>query len=175
MNIQLLIRQHNLKIADVVELAKPGTSFPKHYAFYIGIHDGKECFLANTTEGVRVICGEELNRFMQQFIVLDVERPCKTDQHRHRIIRRALSRLGEKDYHLIFNNCEHFKNWVLYGESKSKQVLKAGAGLFVAGAAIAAVGYASKKKGLQKAGLIIMASPLIIVAAAVIIVSLKRS
>jgi cell wall-associated NlpC family hydrolase len=39
-----------------------------------------------------------------------------------RIIKRAKSRLGEKKYHLLFNNCEHFAYWCTTGKHKSKQV-----------------------------------------------------
>jgi hypothetical protein len=38
------------------------------------------------------------------------------------IIRRARSRLGENDYRLLTNNCEHFCNWCLSGVSRSAQV-----------------------------------------------------
>ena len=38
------------------------------------------------------------------------------------IIRRARSRLGESDYRLLTNNCEHFCNWCLSGVSRSAQV-----------------------------------------------------
>lgn len=37
-------------------------------------------------------------------------------------VRRALSRLGEDDYNLLSNNCEHFATWCCIGESSSKQV-----------------------------------------------------
>jgi len=40
-------------------------------------------------------------------------------------VRRARSRLGEKAYSLLFNNCEHFALWCKYGTSKSVQVEKA--------------------------------------------------
>lgn len=39
-----------------------------------------------------------------------------------RVIRRAKSRLDEKKYNLVFNNCEHFSTWCKTGRSKSKQV-----------------------------------------------------
>ena len=26
-------------------------------------------------------------------------------------LRRAMGRLGEQDYNLLFNNCEHFATW----------------------------------------------------------------
>jgi len=38
------------------------------------------------------------------------------------IVRRARSRLGENDYRLLTNNCEHFCNWCLRGVSRSAQV-----------------------------------------------------
>src|ERR1051325_5876502 len=123
MNSQELIKQHGLQVADVVELVSPGTTFPRHYAFYIGNYHRRLSFLANTTTGVRVISGTELIHFMSQYEIVNVERHCQTDQERYFIIRRALTKLGENDYHLLFNNCEHFKNWVLHGNSHSKQVV----------------------------------------------------
>jgi lecithin:retinol acyltransferase len=38
------------------------------------------------------------------------------------IVRRARSRLGENDYRLLTNNCEHFCNWCHSGVSHSAQV-----------------------------------------------------
>jgi hypothetical protein len=38
------------------------------------------------------------------------------------IVRRARSRMGENDYRLLTNNCEHFCNWCLHGVSYSAQV-----------------------------------------------------
>ena len=38
------------------------------------------------------------------------------------IVERALSRVGEDDYNLMFNNCEHFACWCVTGKHKSKQV-----------------------------------------------------
>src|ERR1022692_1816658 len=38
------------------------------------------------------------------------------------IVRRARSRLGENDYRLLTNNCEHFCNWSLTGVGRSAQV-----------------------------------------------------
>lgn len=38
------------------------------------------------------------------------------------IVRRARSRVGEKDYRLMTNNCEHFCNWCICGLSRSVQI-----------------------------------------------------
>jgi Lecithin retinol acyltransferase len=42
--------------------------------------------------------------------------------HGEDIVRRALSRLGERRYNIFRNNCEHFCSWCQFGESRSKQV-----------------------------------------------------
>ena len=38
------------------------------------------------------------------------------------VVLRARSRLGENQYHVLRNNCEHFCNWCISGRSCSKQV-----------------------------------------------------
>ena len=38
------------------------------------------------------------------------------------IVRRARSRVGEARYRLLHNNCEHFCEWCVHGESRSYQV-----------------------------------------------------
>lgn len=38
------------------------------------------------------------------------------------IVQRALSRLGEDEYQVLRNNCEHFCNWCISGRSRSTQV-----------------------------------------------------
>jgi hypothetical protein len=41
---------------------------------------------------------------------------------RAEVVRRARSRIGEDRYRLFSNNCEHFCEWCLRGESRSHQV-----------------------------------------------------
>jgi HRAS-like suppressor 3 len=38
------------------------------------------------------------------------------------VVQRALSRVGSKNYHVLFNNCEHFARWCVTGEARSEQV-----------------------------------------------------
>lgn len=38
------------------------------------------------------------------------------------VVGRARSRLGERRYNLLRNNCEHFCNWSQLGECRSEQV-----------------------------------------------------
>ncbi len=37
-------------------------------------------------------------------------------------LSRAISRIGEQNYNLLFNNCEHFANWCKTGRHKSPQM-----------------------------------------------------
>ena len=41
---------------------------------------------------------------------------------RHAIVARARSRIGENCYRILSNNCEHFCEWCVRGESRSAQV-----------------------------------------------------
>jgi len=48
----------------------------------------------------------------------------KTSFTEYEIAERAIRRVGEDDYNLVFNNCEHFANWCRTGKSSSAQVQK---------------------------------------------------
>jgi Lecithin retinol acyltransferase len=76
------------------------------------------------------------------------------------VIERAESRLGESEYNLLFNNCEHFAVWCKTGQHKSEQVKNVGAstgGASVSGAAVAGsigiVGATGAAVGLSGAGI----------------------
>ncbi len=62
-----------------------------------------------------------LSRFAGGWAVRIVEHP-EARYSPEEIARRARSRLGEDDYRLFSNNCEHFCNWCLSGVSHSAQV-----------------------------------------------------
>jgi hypothetical protein len=63
---------------------------------------------------------------------------------REEVVSRARSRIGEENYSLVFNNCEHFALWCKYGTSKSVQVEKALTAAVVLGA-VAIVAKLSKE------------------------------
>jgi hypothetical protein len=42
------------------------------------------------------------------------------------VVQRAESRLGERQYDLLQNNCEHFANWCTTGRSESRQLASFG-------------------------------------------------
>jgi hypothetical protein len=49
-------------------------------------------------------------------------RPFHSKFSRNEIVTRALSRLGNDHYNVIFNNCEHFVAWCIHDKPISKQV-----------------------------------------------------
>jgi len=156
MSINQIILNHKLRLGDAVELACPTMGFPKHYAVYMGTREGNPEFIANLIGGVKIVRGTELSGFLCKYEVTNVERFSGNELERRMIVRKALARLGEKAYSFVFNNCEHFKNWVLYGESKSRQVDLISSGIGLAGLGLYIAGLGSNKKGLQKVGFIIL-------------------
>ena len=91
----------------------------RHYGIYVG--DGRvvhyagrisyprglveEVSIADFTAGRRIHVGDASN-----------ERIPGAD-----VVRRARSRLGERRYDLLQNNCEHFSSWCQNGEPRSAQ------------------------------------------------------
>lgn len=57
-------------------------------------------------------------------IVVHAHAPYSAQQ----VVRRARSRLGERNFRLLTNNCEHFCNWCVSGCHRSEQVERLGFG-----------------------------------------------
>ncbi len=55
------------------------------------------------------------------------------------VIKRAESRIGERDYNLVFNNCEHFAIWCKTGRHRSEQVDRAVGATVVGGVLLGGV------------------------------------
>ncbi len=168
MSINQFIKVNNLQPADAVELANPAVGFPRHYAVYLGIEKGTPYFIANITTGVQVISKEKLEEFTSKYEVVGVERFEGNIKQRNMAIKNAIARIGEKAYNLVFNNCEHFKNWVLYGTSSSKQVELIGSSMLIGGGTLYLIGMAADSKGFKKAGTYILLILLAIILLAII-------
>lgn len=54
----------------------------------------------------------------KKFIIKSHAQPFSTQQ----VVRRARSRIGENNYSVFANNCEHFCNWCIEGDHSSAQV-----------------------------------------------------
>jgi len=107
--------------------------------------------------------GESITRSSEPFFALGETvrvKPYLDSDAPHVIVERAESRLGERDYNIVFNNCGHFAAWCKTGKHRSQQVETVAAataiggallgGLFVA-PAIAAAGIYGASKYLEQA------------------------
>jgi len=92
-----------------------------HHGIYIG--RGKVIHYAGLSDGLRSGPVEKvsLEKFAdgQLFWAQPYENPTHTGQE---VVRNALSRLGEDEYDLQTNNCEHFCVWAVTGVPASAQV-----------------------------------------------------
>ena len=110
----------------IEEQLLPGTRLIVHHRayFHSGIYvgNGRVIHYAGWFRCARGLIEEvTIERFTRG-------RPCgigRTPANRQigeQIVQRARSRLGERRYHLLRNNCEHFCNWCQLGELRSEQV-----------------------------------------------------
>lgn len=91
-----------------------------HHGIYVG--EGRVVHYAGLAYGFHHGPVEEvsLEKFTRGRGVWARWRPPAFD--RAEIIRRARSRVGEAQYRILDNNCEHFCEWCVHGESRSYQV-----------------------------------------------------
>jgi hypothetical protein len=101
----------------------------KHHGIYCG--DGQVIHFAETSDSTLrnlVNMGDfqikmtPLTEFQRsgKISVINHKKSLDPDE----VINRAKSKLSEKDYNLLFNNCEHFAYWAKTGKKDSKQVTK---------------------------------------------------
>lgn len=80
-----------------------------------------------THHGICIDCSGGVIHYLQDGIQIDhivtfakeeavriVKSPCKYDSYE--VIERAKSRLGENEYNVVNNNCEHFARWCRNGD-----------------------------------------------------------
>jgi hypothetical protein len=107
-----------------------------HYTLFLGYDGQLPVFIANYPNGgVRVVPHEEVYRFSKTMYLSRPRRFVGTDAARKQALHRALNCINQKEYHFVFNNCEHFVNYVQTGKAYSQQTA-------IAGASTAAIGVA---------------------------------
>lgn len=150
---------NNLLPADAILLKKKFVGMFDHFAVYLGRHSqtNEPLFAANYIKGVDIIKSQEANQFLQKLEPEKIERFTGNPSQRKNAIQRAISMKGKSNYHLIFNNCEHYKNFVHFGKKYSKQVDDFGKAALITGSASAIAGLASKNSKLTIAGLVLLA------------------
>lgn len=88
----------------------------KHHGIYVGNNK----VIANLQQnGIRVCSWKEFADGNEVSICYHDDETCYSNED---IVKRAYSKIGEDDYLLLTNNCEHFANWCVTGKKYSKQV-----------------------------------------------------
>lgn len=149
---------NSLKEADAVVLRKKILGMVDHFAIFVGYRGNKPIFVANYKDGVREVSNSEIKEILKTLQPTAIQKFNGTEYERRKATSRALSRVGERAYNYVSNNCEHFKNWVHSGEHRSEQVNKAGnIALTVAtGTAVNAIINKSAKSGAIAVGLLLL-------------------
>jgi hypothetical protein len=112
-----------LQVGDVI--------FTDHVLYrHFGVYAGKNCVIHYAGErghfgGDIEVRETSLKDFAKDGEYRIVKFPGANQFSRKETVRRARSRIGEKSYNLLFNNCEHFALWCKTGKSKSIQVEQA--------------------------------------------------
>jgi hypothetical protein len=113
-----LVAEHELLLGSHVVTPRRGYM---HHGIYVG--DRMVVHYAGFARGLRRGPVEKISlaRFSDGHPIY-VRSVASLEFDPREVIRRAHSRVGEDDYRLLTNNCEHFCEWCLYGEHRSYQV-----------------------------------------------------
>ncbi|WP_437891327.1 lecithin retinol acyltransferase family protein [Phytobacter sp. V91] len=95
-----------------------------HHGIYVGY--GKVVHYSGLADGLSKgnICETTLEDFTQGKETVTVIKHDVSDRlfSPEEIVERARTRIGENNYNLVFNNCEHFATWCVTGKHRSAQV-----------------------------------------------------
>jgi hypothetical protein len=159
---------NNLQPADAILLNKKFMGMLDHFAVYLGRHPhtNKPVFAANYTDGVQILSPVDVDVFLIKLVPSKIERFYGTMQQRKAAVNRALTMVGKKSYNLIFNNCEHYKNFVQFNRKYSAQVDNVGKAALIGGGITALAGAATGNNKALGWGLLFAALGAIAVGAA---------
>ena len=112
-------------VGDIIRV-KAGTFF--HYGIYVSDEEIIQ-FGLNPTVRMGIpetdieVCISSVEEFLVDgFLEVGVcEKKDKKRFSKKKVVKLARSRLGEKGYHILYNNCEHFANECYFGEKYSSQ------------------------------------------------------
>ncbi len=120
--IENLIITNNLQPADVIVLKKRLFGMLDHYAVFLGYDEWyNPVFVANYTSGTKRISNTEMMSFLRVLGPTRIQRFEGSIRQRNLAVERGISKLGERNYNFLENNCEHYANFVQYGRSHSSQ------------------------------------------------------
>ena len=108
-----------LTLGDHLAIQRLGYS---HHGLYVGngqvIHYQGSFANDDQTGQIGLSMLDDFHRGQPLQVVSHSSRPFSPEE----CVARAFSRLGEQDYHLLFNNCEHFVLWCIEDRHSSPQV-----------------------------------------------------
>lgn len=115
--------KRTLKYGDIVGTSDVYMGYKyDHYGVYVGnnrvIHYCSSNGKVSDTEIQETSLYPYFKR--EKYFVLDLGNGAKFNSYE--TVRRAKSRLGEKSYNLLQNNCEHFAVWTKTGNARSYQL-----------------------------------------------------
>jgi len=155
MFVKTFIEKNKLDQCDAVELTDPLGL--KHYAMLVDEHGClRPRFIGNLSGGVQILSEQQIEEYVGKCEITKIERFPGDKAQRKNAILKALRRVGEKAYNIIFHNCEHFKNWLLYGKATSKQAIAMTTAAGLLGFGLAFLGTHGGSKAIAKAGKIIL-------------------
>ncbi|KAL3876941.1 hypothetical protein ACJMK2_034720 [Sinanodonta woodiana] len=168
------IRQHNQTVLDSLEdgdLVEFPRGLYSHWAVYVGneevVHlagDPNAASKVNANSShVFAICGKQFTKAqvkLDNFFKVAADSKAKKNNDKddkvspsdkREIVRRAMSKLGEIGYNILWENCEYFASWCRYGEGWSEQTITAlkvvgGTAVVAAGAALLYTFFGNKEK-----------------------------
>ncbi len=92
----------------------------RHHGIYVG--QGRVIQYAGWFHSAQGLIEEvPVDEFTKRGLLCIGERPADRERGEE-VVRRARSRLGERRYDLLRNNCEHFCSWCHFGPARSRQV-----------------------------------------------------
>jgi hypothetical protein len=113
--LRLFSPPKHLAAADHLQVPRQHGLFNHHG---IDLGDGT---VAHYLEGREILRSSKEN-FSRGLAITTVAYPEGSCSPAGVTMRRAMGRLGEQNYNLLFNNCEHFAHWCKTGRHRSNQV-----------------------------------------------------
>ncbi|QSH41991.1 lecithin retinol acyltransferase family protein [Lentisphaerota bacterium ZTH] len=120
-------RKRYYKIKTTVPLAGEHLAVRRKGYWHHGVGDDKGGIIHYSGFSEQAASGPVIQSSVSRFAQ---GRPMHLIKHTHRkfgileAVERAKTRIGEQEYHLPSNNCEHFANWCIEGVAVSRQVTK---------------------------------------------------
>lgn len=151
--INQLIRNYGLQRVDAIIMKKRFIGMVDHYVLFMGIRNNSPVFVANYRDGVREVSYSDMIEYLQILEPNQIFYFNGTEYERSIAEQRAWSKVGERAYDYLANNCEHFVNWVHSGKSYSTQVGAAGETLLAGGVVTVIGGLAAKNDTATYLGL----------------------